>query len=88
MGLRSRAEREAPAASRPKASAPAWDPGQLSLEGRVAELERQLGIKQLEVEFLRRTFEHVRGALDQNAAGGGTKSTTASVPGSRSKDRA
>jgi transposase-like protein len=86
-GLRSRPVPQ-PAEGRPEEKAAPPDPSRLELEQRVAELERQLGVKQLEVDFLRRTFEHVRGALDQSAAGGGRKSTTASEPGSRSKDRA
>jgi len=59
----------------------------MSLPERVAELERQLGVKQLEVEFFKRAFEHVRGAQPTAGAGGGMPSTVPSRPGSRSKDR-
>ena len=34
-----------------------------NLEKRVAELERLLGAKQVELDFLKRTFEHVTGAM-------------------------
>lgn len=40
------------------------------LQKRIAELERRLGAKQLEVDFFRRTFEHVRGVMrNQEDAG-------------------
>ena len=42
------------------------------LQKRIAELERRLGAKQLEVDFFRRTFEHVRGAM-QNPDDAGVK---------------
>jgi transposase len=37
-------------------------------ELRIAELERLLGRKQLEVDFLRRAFEHVRGAASSHTS--------------------
>src|SRR5580698_1785723 len=45
--------------SRPVASA---------TESRIAELERLLGRKQLEVDFLKRAFEHVRGAASSHTS--------------------
>jgi len=45
------------------------------LDKRVAELQRSLGAKQLEVDFFKRTFEHVRGAM-QNLNGDGGKTST------------
>ena len=45
------------------------------LQKRVAELERRLGAKQLEVDFFRRTFEHVRGVM-QNREDAGEKPST------------
>ena len=85
-GLRSRPGPKTPAERKRKANTAA-DPAHLSPEARIAELERQLGIKQLEVEFFRRTFEHVRGALAQASGAGARKSTGTSTPGSRSKGR-
>lgn len=52
---------------------------------RIAELERELGVKQLEVDFLKRTFEHVRGAARNPTVDGVTTSTTESKPRFRSK---
>ena len=52
---------------------------------RIALLERQLGQKQLEVDFFKRTFAHVRGALADGSRRGGTPSTAASKPDSRAK---
>lgn len=52
---------------------------------RIAELERQLGVKQMEVDFLKRAFEHVKGAARNPAGDGVTTSTAASKPRSRSK---
>jgi hypothetical protein len=50
-------------------------------------LERRLGAKQLEVDFFRRTFEHVRGAM-QNPEGAGEKpSITESKLRSHSKEK-
>ena len=87
-GLGSRPQPKPAAERQPKARADDADPAQLSAEARVAELERQLGSKQLEVDFLRRTFEHVRGVQQQRAASGATTSTTPSAADSGSKDRA
>lgn len=52
---------------------------------RIARLERQLGQKQLEVEFFKQTFAHVRGAMAAPTSGGAPPSTPASTPGSRAK---
>jgi transposase len=52
-----------PPGSRPqKISRPVSSAAEL----RIAELERLLGRKQLEVDFLRRAFEHVRGAASSH----------------------
>lgn len=54
-------------------------------ELRIAELERLLGRKQLEVDFLKRTFEQVRGAASNRTSDGGKESIAASKSRSRSK---
>jgi transposase len=56
------------------------------LEKRVAELERLLGAKQLEVDFFKRTFEHVRGAMQNHTGDGGKTSIEESKPDSHSKE--
>ena len=53
---------------------------------RIAELERLLGRKQLEVDFLKRAFEQVRGAASNRTSGGGKGSIAASQTRSRSKE--
>jgi transposase len=55
-------------------------------ELRIAELERLLGRKQLEVDFLRRAFEHVRGAASSPTSDGEKESIAPSKPRSRSKE--
>jgi transposase len=55
-------------------------------ELRIAELERLLGHKQLEVDFLKRAFEQVRGAASNRTSGGGKGSIAASQTRSRSKE--
>ncbi len=55
--------REQLAASAKRARAAAKKKVQGPLQKRIAELERRLGTKQLEVDFFRRTFEHVRGTM-------------------------
>lgn len=74
-------------APQPEPGAPALPAPPRDAPRRIAELERLLGEKQLEVDFFRRTFEHVRGALPRTAEDGGTPSTTESGPDSSSKDR-
>lgn len=54
-------------------------------ELRIAELERLLGRKQLEVDFLRRAFEHVGGAASSQTSDGEKESIARSKPRSRSK---
>jgi transposase len=54
---------------------------------RIAELERLLGRKQLEVDFLKRTFEHVRGAASNHTSDGEKGSIARSKPRSRSKEQ-
>jgi transposase len=53
---------------------------------RIAELERLLGRKQLEVDFLKRAFEQVRGAASKRTSDGGKASIAASKTRSRSKE--
>ncbi len=53
---------------------------------RIAELERLLGRKQLEVDFLKRAFEQVRGAASNRTSDGGKASIAASKTRSRSKE--
>ena len=55
-------------------------------ELRIAELERLLGRKQLEVDFLRRAFEQVRGAASSRTSDGGKESIARSKSRSRSKE--
>lgn len=57
-----------------------------ALAERVALLERQLGQKQLEVDFLAATFAHVRGVIATPASNGATPSTAASKRNSRAKE--
>ena len=54
---------------------------------RIAELERLLGRKQLEVDFLKRAFEHVRGAASSHTSAGEKEPTAPSKPRSRSKGK-
>jgi transposase-like protein len=56
-------------------------------ELRIAELERQLGRKQLEVDFLKRAFEQVRGAASNRTSDGGKESIARSKSRSRSKEQ-
>ena len=53
---------------------------------RIAELERLLGRKQLEVDFLKRAFEQVRGAASNRTSDGGKGSIARSKSRSRSKE--
>ena len=55
-------------------------------ELRIAELERLLGRKQLEVDFLKRAFEQVRGAASNRTSDGGKESIARSKSRSRSKE--
>jgi transposase len=61
-------------------------PGPSAAEMRIAELERLLGRKQLEVDFLRRAFEQVRGAAPILTSDGGKESIAGSKRRSRSKE--
>jgi hypothetical protein len=54
-------------------------------EERIAELERLLGRKLLEVDFFKRAFEQVRGAASSRTSDGGKESIVASKLRSRSK---
>ena len=62
-------------------SRPAPDAAEL----RIAEFERLLGRKQLEVDFLRRAFEQVGGAASNRTSDGGKESIARSKSRSRSK---
>jgi transposase len=53
---------------------------------RIAELERLLGRQQLEVDFLKRAFEQVRGAVSNRIGDGGKESIARSKSRSRSKE--
>ena len=61
-------------------------PAPSATELRIAELERLLGRKQLEVDFLKRAFEQVRGAASNRTSGGGKESIARSKARSRSKE--
>ena len=61
-------------------------PAPSAAELRIAELERLLGRKQVELDFFKRTFEQVRGAAANRTSDGGKGSIAASKPRSRSKE--
>ena len=61
-------------------------PGPSASELRIAELERLLGRKQLELDVFKRTFEQVRGAAGTRTSDGGKKSIAASRLRSRLKE--
>jgi transposase len=61
-------------------------PAPSAAELRIAELERLLGRKQLEVDFLRRAFEQVGGATSNRTSDGGKASIARSKSRSRSKE--
>ena len=54
-------------------------------ELRIVELERLQGRKELEVDFLKRAFERVRGAASSHTSDGGKESIAASKSRSRSE---
>jgi transposase-like protein len=60
-------------------------PAPSAAELRIAQLERLLGQKQAEVDFLKHTFEYVRGAAANRTGDGGKESIAASNAHSRSK---
>jgi transposase len=62
-------------------------PAPSATELRIAELERLLGRKQLEVDFLKRAFEQVRGAASNRISDGGKGSIARSKSRSRSKEQ-
>jgi transposase-like protein len=62
-------------------------PAPSAAELRIAELERLLGRKQLEVDFLKRAFEYVRGAASSHTSGGEKETTARSKPRSHSKEK-
>lgn len=80
----SRGRPRGPSAKMVKESTPPQP--EAGLEKRVAELERLLGAKQLEVDFFKRTFEHVRGAMRNHTVDGGKTSIEESKPDSHSKE--
>jgi hypothetical protein len=71
-----------PPGSRSKTVCP---PTPNAAELRIAELERLLGRKQLELDFFKRTFEQVGGAGANRTSDGGKGSIARSKPRSRSK---
>ena len=62
-------------------------PAPSATELRIAELERLLVRKQLEVDFLKRAFEQVRGAASNRTSDGGKESIARSKSRSRSKEQ-
>ena len=72
-----------PPGSKSQAPSP---PAPRETELRIAELERLLGRKQLEVDFLKRAFEQVRGAASDRISDGGKESIAQSKVRSRSKE--
>jgi transposase len=72
-----------PPGSKSKTSGP---PGASAAEVRIAELERLLGRKQLEVDFLKRAFEQVRGAASSHTSDGSKASIVRLKRRSRSKE--
>ena len=72
-----------PPGSESKASNP---PRAHATEPRIAELEQLLGRKQLEVDFLKRAFEQVRGAASSRTSDGSKASIARSKRRSRSKE--
>jgi transposase len=72
-----------PPGSKSKTSSP---PPASATELRIAELERLLGRKQLEVDFLKRAFEQVRGAASNRTSDGSKESIARSKRRSRSKE--
>lgn len=72
-----------PPGSKSQAPSP---PAPSAADLRIAELERLLGRKQLEVDFLKRAFEQVRGAASDRTSDGGKESIVQSKPRSRSKE--
>jgi transposase-like protein len=53
-------------------------PGPSPSQLRIAQLERLLGQKQAELDFLKRTFEYVRGAAESPTGSGGKECIAAS----------
>ena len=53
---------------------------------RIAELERLLGRKQLELDFFKQAFDHVRGIAVKSTSDGATPSIAASTRRARSKE--
>lgn len=70
----------------PGSSSQTVSPAASAADLRIAELERLLGRKQLEVDFLERAFEQVRGAASNRTGDGGKESIARSKSRSRSKE--
>ena len=70
-----------------KSKSVSTQPTPSAAELRIAELERLLGRKQVELDFFKRTFEQVRGAAANRTSDGGKGSIAASKPRSRSKEQ-
>jgi transposase-like protein len=75
------------AASAKRARAAAKKKVQSPLHKRIAKLERRLGAKQLEVDFFRRTFEHVRRVMQNPEDAGEEPSMKGSRLHSHSKEK-
>jgi transposase len=73
-----------PPGSKSKSVSTPPTPGAAEL--RIAELERLLGRKQVELDFFKRTFEQVRGAAANRTSDGDKRSIAASKPRSQSKE--
>ena len=72
------------ASSAPAAAADRPSPANVD-KARIAELERLLGRKQLEVEFFKQVFEHVKELPANNSTDGATASTALCAKPFRSK---
>lgn len=75
-----------PGSIRTTAPAPPAAPSVNADKARIAELERLLGRKQLEIDFFKQAFEHVRGITASSSNSGAKGSTAPSTPRSRSKE--
>ena len=69
-----------------KSKSASTPPQPSAAELRIAELERLLGRKQVELDFFKRTFEQVRGAAANRTSDGDKGSIAASKPRSQSKE--
>jgi transposase len=84
--VRNRVELERRRGRPPGSRSQIVSPAPSAADLRIAELERLLGRKQLEVDFLGRAFEQVRGAASNRISDGGKESIDRSKTRSRSKE--